>query len=85
MKTLEKLRSCTAVDRFAPSDYRVRVNYRGKEYSCRSNNSIAWDRMSEAGDLYECERGAGWLTLRQAYLQFYEECCRKNHIGKYRE
>ena len=60
--------------------YEVTIQFRGKTYKCKSNNSMAWDdRDWEPGD------GFHHYTKRQALQAFYDECCYKNHIGKYRE
>lgn len=80
MKTLKDLKDCLSIDRMAPCNYKVKVNYRNKAYVCRSNNSLAWDRLSENDDIMDYKKGAGGLTLKQAYQQFYDECLRSNGI-----
>lgn len=58
--------------------YEVTIEFRGKTYKCHSNNSQAWDYKDwEPGD------GPHPYTSKQAYQAFWDECCRKNHIGKY--
>ena len=58
--------------------YEVEITFRGKTYTCGSNNSHAWDdRNWEPGD------GSHYYTKKQALQSFWDECCRKNHLGKY--
>lgn len=58
--------------------YIVTITYRGTEYSTRSNNSLAWDRISDADEDPRTE--VGFYTLKQAYLAFYDECKRDNGL-----
>lgn len=58
--------------------YEVTIQFHNKTYKCHSNNSLAWDDKDwEPGD------GPHHYTAKQAYHAFWDECCRKNHIGKY--
>lgn len=58
--------------------YEVTIQFRNKTYKCHSNNSLAWDdRDWEPGD------GPHHYTAKQAYQAFWDECRRKNRIGKY--
>lgn len=51
--------------------YEVTIEYRGKKYHCRSNNSLAYDGL---------DTGAYGITSKQAYQAFYDECKRKNNL-----
>lgn len=62
--------------------YEVTINYRGKEYKCHSNNSLAWDRQS-CDDVHP-QITLFSYTLKGALNSFYEECKRKNNIGEYK-
>ena len=62
--------------------YGVTINYRCKDYHCESNNSQAWDRLQER-DWVDANFVSDGYTEKQAYQAFYDECMRKNHLGKY--
>lgn len=61
--------------------YEVKITYRGKEYTCNSNNSLAWDRLDD--DNFRDNEVHGFYTNKTAYQAFYDECKRKNHLGEY--
>lgn len=61
--------------------YEVEITYRDRTYKCQSNNSCAWDRLDD--DNYADNYVMGGYTNKGAWLAFYEECLRKNHLGKY--
>lgn len=76
--TTKQLDERVSVGWIGTCQYRVEITFRGKAYTCRSNNSLAWDDMDrEPGDSY-C-----YYTRKQALQAFYDECCQKNHLGKY--
>lgn len=77
--TLEQLADKVTVSG-AASNYKVTIEYRGKIYSCRSNNTLAMDRIYEQSSLRDNQRGTAGLTLRQALEEFYNECKEKNNI-----
>jgi len=54
--------------------YKVTILYYGKEYSCISNNSLAWD------DLGEEYNRSYYKTDKQCLKAFYEECKRINGL-----
>lgn len=64
----------------AASNYKVTIEYRGKIYTCRSNNSLAMDRIHEQSYLRDSQRGTWGYTLRQALQAFYDECKSANNI-----
>lgn len=64
----------------AASNYRVEIEFRGKTYICRSNNSFAKDRLYEQSWLRDSQRGTGGYTLRQALQAFYDECKTANNL-----
>ena len=59
--------------------YMVEIYYRGKFYSCHSNNSLAWDRIN-SDDTTPARRLDGFYTLKSALKAFYDECKRKNGL-----
>jgi len=62
--------------------YKVTIVWHGREYECRSNNSLAWDRLDD--DNYRDNEVNGFYTNKGAYKAFYEECKRKNNLGEYK-
>ena len=59
--------------------YEVTITYRGKEYRCTSNNSLAWDRIQIKDETLDRVKKSGY-TLSQAHGAFYNECLIKNHL-----
>lgn len=60
--------------------YMVEIYYRGKFYSCHSNNTLAWDRIYSDDYVPERAERDGGYTLKGALKAFYEECKRKNGL-----
>lgn len=57
--------------------WRVVIKFRGKEYSCITTNSLAYDmRNWEKGEPTNC----GYRTRKQALKALYDECVRKNEL-----
>lgn len=52
--------------------YQVYITYCGREYTCRSNNSLAWDCLRYDDTSY--------YTHRQALHAFWDECKRVNNL-----
>lgn len=62
--------------------HKVTIKYRGKEYTCRTHNTLATDRLSEEdGTFVNARKVSGLLTLKQALSELYYECKRANHIS----
>lgn len=57
--------------------YKVTIIYRGKEYSCKSHNTLAND------DYQSEEHRSYYKTDKQCLMAFYDECKRINHLGEY--
>lgn len=53
------------------SSYKITIEYRGKYYSCISNNSLAYDSLNSDNGEY---------TEKQALCSFWNECKRKNNL-----
>lgn len=80
--TLQELKQRVRVERDRGyCSYIVKIDYRGKEYKCHSNNSLAWDRLDD--DNYRDNEVNGFYTNKGAYQAFYDECKRKNCLGGY--
>ena len=77
--TEKQLRERVRVEWIGYGTYRVTITYRGKEYACKSHNSLAYDmRNWEQG-----EPRAWYASARQALEAFYDECKRANMLGEY--
>ena len=59
--------------------YFVQIYYRGRFYSCHSNNSLAWDRI-HSDDTTPARAERGFYTLKGALKSFYDECKQKNNL-----
>ena len=55
--------------------YKVTIQYRGKQYSCTSTDSMAYDRY-----LYKPISKRGVYTQRDALKSLWNECKRKNNL-----
>lgn len=55
--------------------YKVTIQYRGKQYSCISTDSMAYDRY-----MYKPLEKRGVYTQRDALKSFWNECKRKNNL-----
>lgn len=77
--TEKQLRERMVVSRASGhGQYRVVIVYRGKTYSCISNNTMAWD-------MKDYDYGCGmkrvyYSSARQAMQAFYDECKTKNNL-----
>lgn len=81
--TLKELKERVRVQRNGGhGQYKVTIQFKGKEYTCGSNNSLAWDRLDD--DNYRDNQINGFYTNKGAYKAFYEECKRANNLGKYK-
>lgn len=61
--------------------YVVEMKYNGRTFRCHSNNSVAWDRLSDAKFRNPRDKEGEGITEKGAYEQFRWECIRKNYIG----
>lgn len=77
--TLKELKSKVSVKSVLSPGYLVTISYRGKNYSCISNNSLAYYRV--VCSRYVPDRlERHFYTLKAAYLSFYDECKAKNGL-----
>lgn len=60
--------------------YEIRIKYRGKEYKCLSNNSLAYDRIHSCCDFPSDSYIAFGYTYKQALQTFWDECKRENGL-----
>lgn len=54
--------------------YKVTIQYRGKQYSCTSTDSMALDRYNDE------DAKRGFYTQRDALKALWRECKRKNNL-----
>lgn len=57
--------------------YEVTINYRGKEYKCTTNDSMAFDVIRS---WIRDDIPAWGYTPKQAYQVLWNECKRKNNL-----
>ena len=76
--TTQQLRERTRVEWCGYGQYKVTITFRGKQYTCKSNNSLAYDRLDDP------DHGEKWLSCgysnHRAWQSFYDECKIKNHL-----
>lgn len=58
--------------------YDVTIFYRGKQYHCKSHNTLANDDYQE-----DAQNRCWYKTDKQCLLAFYDECKRANHLEEY--
>lgn len=58
--------------------YEVTINYRGKEYKCTTNNSMAFDAIRDW--LRDADNPAWGYTPKQAYECLWNECKTANDL-----
>ena len=55
--------------------FTVTIEYRGKEYCCKSNNTLAYDVIRFDADPKESH-----YTYKQALMSLWRECKAKNNL-----
>lgn len=78
--TLRELEERVEVRKKCTAQYHITIRYYGKEYTCRSNNTLAYDTLTSfwlGGNV-----GYFYRTEKQAYMAFYLECRRANGLIK---
>ena len=75
----KKLRERVNVQRVQHGQYKVTITYHGKEYTCLSNNSLAWDDLDEEW----VQNRSYYKTDKQCLMACYNECKRANNLGEY--
>jgi hypothetical protein len=81
--TLKQLQEKVSISWIGYGTYRVTIQYRGKEYSIVTHNSLAYDRIKGSDDWNSDKQVRCGYTLKQAYMALWYECKRKNDIGWY--
>lgn len=76
--TLRDLEERVEIRKKCTAQYQVTIKYYGKEYTCKSNNTLAYDTLTSFlnGD----NVGYFYRTEKQAYMAFYLECRRANGL-----
>ena len=62
------------------NSYIVTIHYRGREYKCHSNNSLAWDRLMVAQYVPFYLKEPCGITEKDAFQAFYYECQQANGL-----
>jgi hypothetical protein len=75
MTTAQLLQRIDARTTTSYGHYKVTIQYRGKQYTCISTDSMAYDRYMD-----EDARGRGIYTQLDALKSFWNECKRKNNL-----
>ena len=60
--------------------YKVTIKYRGKEYTCHSINSLAYDRIRGYADEVPDRAVRDFYTYKGALKSLYDECKRANGL-----
>lgn len=60
--------------------YRIVIEFRGREYACVSQNSLAIDRIKAADCLPPVTRDDYFSTEKKAYEALYAECKLKHNL-----
>lgn len=74
----KKWRRSIGVKKCGYGCFLVEINYRGKTYSCTSNNSLAYDRVTDCEEDKKIKKSG--YTLEQAWDALYRECKKKNGL-----
>lgn len=69
--TTKELKEKVRVEWRGYGSYKVTISFRGKEYTCITHNSEAYDRIREGE-----EGDDGYYTYKQALLALWNECKR---------
>ena len=72
MTTSELSRRIEASTTTSYGHYKVTIKYRGKQYSCTSTDSMAYDRYNDEDSKIGVQR--------DALKSFWNECKRKNNL-----
>lgn len=70
--TIQEYRDRTKVERIGTCQYKVTITYYGKKYTCKSNNSTAWDRLDD--DRYPDNYCIGFYTNKEAWSASMPDC-----------
>ncbi len=60
--------------------YTITIKYYGKEYTCQTNNSIAWDRLVDASYRDPKDKSCEGISEKEAYKVLMWECKYKNGL-----
>lgn len=78
--TTQELKDRISISFSGYGHYKVTIEYRGKIYSCTSNNTLARDRITGYADDVPERAVKDFYTYKGALLAFYEECKHKNGL-----
>lgn len=75
--TLQQLKDRVKISTVLRGQFKIYITYKNHEYWCYSNNTLATD------DYKSEEHRSFYKTDKQCLMAMYDECMRKNHLGKY--
>lgn len=79
MRTTKDLLNNLWVRPCSYGEYYVQMYYRNQVYSCRTNNTLAIDRIHSKDEVEDHKNLYGY-TLKQAYMSLYDECKAHNDL-----
>lgn len=77
--TLQQLNDKVAICRESRGQYKVYIEYRGHQYTCVTNNSMAFDAINDWARGNDLPNGS-YYTPKQAFQSFWDECKRINNL-----
>lgn len=81
--TTKELYENVSICRVSYGTHKVTIKYRGKEYTCKTHNTLATDRViyDEDGTFVDARKvSCCGLTLKKALRELYDECKRANGL-----
>lgn len=83
MNTIELRRKIESIKVCGSGLWRICICYHNKFYYCTTNNSLAIDRINDYDVVTDGTKRYGY-TYKEAAKALYEECKRRNALGKYK-
>lgn len=83
MKTRDLENKVVYVGVCLSGQFTIRIEYRGKTYSCKSNNTLAYDRYNRykgSDNFLSNKQSVYGYTYRQALQAMFDECKMKNNL-----
>ena len=74
--TTQELQSRISTTPSGHGHFRVEIEFRGKNYSCITNNTLAVDCMYDD----DINQDRHYVSAKQALLALWNECKRKNNL-----
>lgn len=78
--TAQELSNRITLHRSGYGSYKVTIEYRGKKYTCHSNNSLAYDRITWYAYDVPDRAVKDFYTYKGALKALWNECKRANGL-----